>query len=75
MARTNIDIDDELISRAMRKYGLPTKKSAVELALTRLVGPPLSGTALAAFLSDMDGTGWDAEVAVMDDPETEDLHA
>ncbi len=58
MSRTNIEIDDDLVARAMEKYGLPTKRSAVELALQRLVGPPLSGAALADFLDDISGSGW-----------------
>ena len=32
MGRTNIDIDDELIERVMRRYRLPSKRAAVELA-------------------------------------------
>lgn len=67
MSRTNIDIDDELVARAMKKFRLPTKKSAVELALRRLVGPPLTGSALASFLDDIAGTGWDDEPSVFDD--------
>jgi Arc/MetJ family transcription regulator len=58
MSRTNIDIDDELVARAMDKYGLSTKRSAVELALQRLVGPALSGAALADFLDELSGSGW-----------------
>ena len=38
MARTNIDIDEDLIRRAMERYGLRTKREAVDLALRRLVG-------------------------------------
>lgn len=58
IARTNIDIDDQLIDRAMSRYGLRTKREAVDLALRRLVGEPLSlGDALA-----MRGTGWDADL-------------
>jgi len=58
MARTNIDIDDDLIERAMSRYGLRTKREAVELALRRLVGEPLSlEDALA-----MEGSGWDADL-------------
>lgn len=38
MARTNIDIDDELVERAMRLHNLATKREAVHLALERLVG-------------------------------------
>jgi len=37
MSRTNIDIDDELVAEAMRKYGLRTKREVVDLALRRLV--------------------------------------
>lgn len=37
MARTNIDIDDQLIEEAMRLAGTRTKKETVDLALRRLV--------------------------------------
>jgi len=37
MARTNIDIDDELMEEAMRLAGTRTKKETVDLALRRLV--------------------------------------
>ena len=37
MARTNIDIDDELMEEAMRLTGARTKKETVDLALRRLV--------------------------------------
>jgi Arc/MetJ family transcription regulator len=54
MGRTNIEIDDELIERAMRAYRLGSKREAVDLALRRLVGEPLTlGEARA-----MEGTGW-----------------
>lgn len=42
VARTNIDIDDELLSVVMRRYGLHTKTEAVDLALRRLAGVPLT---------------------------------
>lgn len=59
VARTNIDIDDELVGRAMRVYRLASKREAVDLALRRLVGEPMSrGEALA-----MEGTGWEGELA------------
>jgi len=35
--RTNIDIDDELMSTALKLTGLKTKKETVELALKTLV--------------------------------------
>lgn len=35
--RTNIDIDDDLMARAQRASGLPTKRAAVEEGLRLLV--------------------------------------
>ncbi|GAA5111896.1 type II toxin-antitoxin system VapB family antitoxin [Pseudonocardia adelaidensis] len=61
MSRTNIDIDDELVAEAMRKYGLKTKKEAVELALRRLVGPRLS----PEFIESLEGIGWDGDLDAM----------
>jgi Arc/MetJ family transcription regulator len=63
MSRTNIDIDDELITEAMRKYGLRTKKEAVDLALRRLVGPRLS----IEFFESLRGIGWDGDLDAMRD--------
>jgi Arc/MetJ family transcription regulator len=37
MARTNIDIDDELVEKAMRLTGAHTKREVVNIALRRLV--------------------------------------
>jgi Arc/MetJ family transcription regulator len=58
MARTNIDIDDALVERAMRIYRLKSKREAVDLALRRLVGEPLSLEEARA----MEGTGWDGDL-------------
>jgi Arc/MetJ family transcription regulator len=58
MSRTNIDIDDELVAQVMRRYGISTKKQAVDLALRRLVGVPLS----REFLLSLEGVGWDADL-------------
>lgn len=38
MGRTNVVVDDELISRVMRLYNLRTKREAIDFALRRLVG-------------------------------------
>jgi len=35
--RTNIEIDDQLVERAMRSSGAPTKRAVVEAALQLLV--------------------------------------
>jgi Arc/MetJ family transcription regulator len=61
MSRTNIEIDDELIAEAMRKYGLKTKKEAVDLALRRLVGPRLS----PEFFESLRGIGWEGDLDEM----------
>jgi Arc/MetJ family transcription regulator len=54
MARTNIEIDDRLVARAMRVYRLRSKREAVDFALRRLVGEPMDrGEALA-----LEGSGW-----------------
>lgn len=59
MARTNIDLDDELVTEVMRRFGVKTKKEAVELALRRLVGVPLS----REFLLGLEGVGWEGDLA------------
>lgn len=41
MARTNIDIDDDACERVMRRYGLRTKREAVNLALRSLDAEPM----------------------------------
>ncbi len=61
MTRTNIDIDDELVAEAMRKYDLPTKKAAVDYALRSLIGVPLT----KEFLLSLEGIGWDGDLEWM----------
>ena len=56
--RTNIEIDDELVAQAMRRYGLRTKREAVDLALRHLVGEPLT----MAEALDLQGSGWEADL-------------
>ena len=55
VSRTNIDIDDELVAAAMTMYRLDSKRSAVDLALRRLVGERASRDEVLA----MRGTGFD----------------
>ncbi len=62
VSRTNIEIDDELIRRAMRAFGLRTKRAAVQLALERLVGgDPMS----VDDQLEMEGVGWDGDLDAM----------
>lgn len=58
VSRTNIDIDDELLGRVMRRYGLATKKSAVDFALRRVAGGHMSREEALA----MEGSGWEVSL-------------
>ncbi|CAN5787642.1 type II toxin-antitoxin system VapB family antitoxin [soil metagenome] len=58
MARTNIDIDDDLIRIAMDRYDLRTKKEAVDLALRKLVGEVMTREEALA----MEGYGWSGDL-------------
>jgi Arc/MetJ family transcription regulator len=58
MARTNLDVDDELVARVMRRYGLQTKRAAIDLALRRIDLEPMSRDEALS----MRGTGWDGEL-------------
>lgn len=58
MARTNIEIDDDLIDRAMRVYRLRSKREAVDLALRRLVGEGMSRAEVLAA----EGSGWGGDL-------------
>ena len=59
--RTNIEIDDELLSRAMAAAGLSTKRATVEEGLRLLVRVRKQAGALA----DIRGLGWDGDLDKM----------
>jgi Arc/MetJ family transcription regulator len=61
VSRTNIDIDDELVEKAMKRYRLDSKRAAVDLALRRLVGEAMTKEEVLA----MEGTGWDGDLDEM----------
>jgi len=65
MTRTNIEIDDVLIDRAMRLYRLRSKREAVDLALRKLVGEPMSREEMLAA----EGSGWSGDLAEIRSPE------
>ena len=58
MGRTNIEIDDELVAKVMQRYGLDSKRAAVDLALRRLAGEPLSRQEALA----LEGSGWEGDL-------------
>jgi Arc/MetJ family transcription regulator len=65
MGRTNIEIDDELVERVMRRYQLPSKRAAVDLALRRLAGEPMSRDEALA----MEGSGWAGDLDALRAPD------
>jgi Arc/MetJ family transcription regulator len=60
VSRTNIDIDNELVAKAMKLYGLRTKREAVDLALRRLVGG-VSSNPHEGMLA-LRGIGWEGDL-------------
>lgn len=58
MGRTNIDIDEDACAAVMRRFGLSTKREAVNYALRLLALQPLS---LDEALR-MQGSGWDGDL-------------
>lgn len=61
MARTNIDIDEDLIAEVMRRFQLKTKREAVDFALRRAAG----STATTEGLLGLEGIGWDGDLDEM----------
>jgi len=59
--RTNIEIDDALLSRAMIAAGLSTKRATVEEGLRLLVRVHEQARALA----DINGLGWEGDLDEM----------
>jgi Arc/MetJ family transcription regulator len=59
--RTNIEIDDVLLSEAMAATGLPTKRATVEEGLRLLVRVRRQTEALA----ELRGMGWEGDLEEM----------
>ena len=58
MARTNIDIDEEACAAVMRRFGVTTKRDAVNLALQLCAVEPLSIEEALA----LEGSGWEGDL-------------
>jgi Arc/MetJ family transcription regulator len=69
MTRIDIDIDDDLLEAAMRKYGLASPSEAVDLALRRLVGTPVT----KEFLLSLEGMGWEGDLDELRNSRVESL--
>ena len=59
--RTNIEIDDELLSQAMAASGLSTKRATVEEGLRLLLRVRMQAGALA----ELSGLGWEGDLGEM----------
>ncbi|MFL5797645.1 MAG: type II toxin-antitoxin system VapB family antitoxin [Actinomycetota bacterium] len=60
MGRTNVVIDDELVEKVMRLYGLRTKREAIDFALRRVAG---DGDRKAIL--ELEGIGWEGDLLEM----------
>jgi Arc/MetJ family transcription regulator len=61
MSRTNVDVDDELIARIMRRYRVRTKREAIDLALRELVGHALTTDETLQ----LEGSGWEGDLEAL----------
>jgi Arc/MetJ family transcription regulator len=59
--RTNIDIDDDLLAKAMEVSGLRTKEAVIEDALRLLV----EAAGQRQAIEDMRGLGWEGDLDVI----------
>jgi Arc/MetJ family transcription regulator len=57
MVRTNVVVDEELIEKVKKLYGLPTTRAAIDFALRTLVGE-----AERRDMLDLEGSGWDLDL-------------
>ena len=61
MSRTTIDIDDKACATIMRRYGLATKRAAVNFALRNIAVEPIN----LDEARQLRGSGWDGELEEM----------
>jgi Arc/MetJ family transcription regulator len=67
--RTNIELDDELVAKAMRILGLTTKRATVEEALRRVINREAKRQAL----DELWGMGWEGDLDAMRGPYADEL--
>jgi len=58
MVRTNVVIDEDLVSRVMDLYGLRTKREAIDFALRHMAGAEERKRKTLALR----GTGWEGDL-------------
>lgn len=60
---TNVVIDEALVDKVKKLYGLPTTRAAIEFALRSLVG-----SAEKKDMLDLEGMGWEGDLDEMRRP-------
>lgn len=55
--RTNVVLDEDLVEKVKKLYGLPTTRAAIDFALRMVVGG-----AEQRDMLDLEGTGWDVDL-------------
>lgn len=60
MGRTNVVVDDKLIARVMKLYGLRTKREAIDFALRSV-----AGSSDTQGLMSLQGIGWEGDLEEM----------
>ncbi len=61
MARISVDIDEAACTEIMRRYKLATKEEAINFALRRMAGEPMTADEARAMRS----TGWGGDLNEM----------
>jgi Arc/MetJ family transcription regulator len=70
MVRTNIVIDEQLVTNVMQTYGLRSKRAAVDFALRRAA----AGDNPHAGMLALEGTGWSGDLDALRRSRTVELH-
>jgi Arc/MetJ family transcription regulator len=68
VGRTNVVINDRLIRRVMRLYGLRTKREAIDFALREV-----AGRHDARDMLEMRGSGWEGDLDELRETRISDL--
>ena len=61
MVRTNVVIDEDLVDKVMKTYGLRSKRAAIDFALRALAGTDDPHVGMLA----LEGTGWQGDLDEM----------
>jgi Arc/MetJ family transcription regulator len=60
MVRTNVVVDEELVTKVMQLYGCKTKREAIDFALRRT-----AGESDRTKILELEGIGWEGDLEEM----------